>query len=228
MRIDRFLTRELKCSNAQARALLSNQKVRLDDAVVTHHRTAINAFTWVEVEGQCLQRRLPRYVMLHKPAGVVSATRDAQHRTVLDLLNEPYVDELHIAGRLDATSTGLLLLTNDGAWSKRLTLSQHKVPKVYYVETSMPIPASAVARFHAGFWLATEGVHTLPVELVIVGERQARLTLYEGRYHQIRRMFAQINNRVVRLHREQVGRLNLAEAALPLGDYCLVQPDAVW
>jgi 16S rRNA pseudouridine516 synthase len=88
-----------------------------------------------------------RYFMLHKPAGCVSATRDPQHPTVLDLIHEPDKDDLHIAGRLDFNTTGLMLITNDGSWSRRLTQPQTKLPKVYYVETEQEIGPEYALKF---------------------------------------------------------------------------------
>ncbi|WP_413770046.1 pseudouridine synthase, partial [Vibrio vulnificus] len=102
----------------------------------------VREFSRVEVDDEVLQAGRPaRYFMLHKPPGCVSATRDPQHPTVLDLLDEPDKDDLHIAGRLDFNTTGLMLITNDGSWSRRLTQPQTKLPKVYYVETEQPITA---------------------------------------------------------------------------------------
>ena len=89
-----------------------------------------------------------RYFMLHKPPGCVSATRDPQHPTVLDLIQEPDKEDLHIAGRLDFNTTGLMLITNDGSWSRRLTQPQTKLPKVYYVETEQDHRPGIRAEIH--------------------------------------------------------------------------------
>jgi len=121
--------------------------------------------------------------MLHKPVGILSATKDEAHRTVLDLIDEPDKDTLHLAGRLDRGSSGLVLLTNDGRWSKRLMDAEHKVSKVYAVDTAEPISADAVEAFDKGFYFPTEDITTLPSKLEIIGECQARVTLHEGRYH---------------------------------------------
>jgi 16S rRNA pseudouridine516 synthase len=147
--------------------------------------------------------------MLHKPTGILSATKDDQHPTVLDLIDDPDKHTLHIAGRLDRSTSGLVLLTNDGRWSKRLMAAEEKVPKVYLVETLDPIAPEAVDAFARGFYFHTEDITTLPAELVILSERTARLTLHEGRYHQVKRMFHRVSNRVVSLHRESIGGIAL-------------------
>jgi len=145
----------------------------------------------------------------------VSATADPQHPTVLDLLDEPDKHELHIAGRLDFNTTGLLLITNDGQWSRRLTQPQTKLPKVYYVETEQDIGPEYAATFAAGLYFAFEDLTTQPAELELLGPRTARLSIIEGRYHQVKRMFGYFDNKVTRLHRERMGPLALDSTLAP-------------
>jgi 16S rRNA pseudouridine516 synthase len=159
--------------------------------------------------------------MLHKPIGVVSATSDAEHPTVIDLIDDPDRETLHLVGRLDRNTSGLVLLTNDGRWSKLLMDPAKKVPKVNRVQTRDPIPPEAVAAFAEGFYFHTEDLTTKPATLEIIGECEARLTLHEGRYHQIKRMFHRIGNRVTCLHRERIGALALP-AELGPGDWRLL------
>ncbi|WP_287815474.1 16S rRNA pseudouridine(516) synthase, partial [Pseudomonas sp.] len=168
---------------------------------------------------QVLQAGRPaRYFMLHKPMGCVSATVDAQHPTVLDLLDEPDKHELHLAGRLDYNTSGLMLITNDGQWSRRLTQPQTKLGKVYYVETEQVIDQRYVDTFAQGIYFSFEDLTTQPAELVVLGPHSARLTIVEGRYHQVKRMFGHFQNKVLRLHREQMGPLTLDPELSP-GQY---------
>lgn len=154
--------------------------------------------------------------MLHKPGGVLSATTDKTHRTVLDLIDHPDKATLHLAGRLDRSSTGLVLLSNDGAWSESLTLPARKVEKSYLVETNRPIPPEAVIRFAEGFFFATEGITTLPARLEILAPDRARVILQEGRYHQIKRMFHRLDGIQLRsLHRERIGPFTLPDDLPP-------------
>ena len=148
-------------------------------------------------------------------AGILSATSDPVHRTVIDLIDRPWRESLHIAGRLDRASTGLVVLTNDGSWSKRIMAAAHAVTKTYVVETVHPIGPDAVDAFAAGFYFHTEGITTLPAELDILGERRAIVRLKEGRYHQIKRMFHRTGNRVAALHRMAIGPLVLDPALAP-------------
>lgn len=181
------------------------------------HRREVSRFDEVTAGGKILQQALPRlYLMFHKPAGILSATSDPVHRTVLDLIDHPDKDTLHLAGRLDRSSTGLVLLTNDGTWSESLTLPGRKVEKVYLVETNQNIPEEAVSRFAEGFHFPTEDITTLPAKLEILSPRKARVILCEGRYHQIKRMFHRIDGiRLTSLHRVQIGGISLPGDLLP-------------
>lgn len=216
MRLDRFLSKRPEFSRQDVRRLLLEARVQVDGQVQQDGLHEISAFSRIELDGQLLQAGEPaRYLMLHKPAGVVSATRDPQHRTVLDLLPEKQRAGLHIAGRLDGNTTGLLLLTNDGQWSRRLTLPTSKLPKVYRVATAEPITAEYVATFARGIYFAYEDLVTQPAQLEILASHRARLTLTEGRYHQVKRMFGHFRNRVTALHRESIGPIRLDPALQP-------------
>lgn len=219
MRVDRFLS-NLPCFNRQqVRMLLVERRVRVDGQAICDPRHDIREFSRVEVDNQVLQTGKPeRYLMLHKPTGCVSATRDPEHATVLDLIEEPDRHELHIAGRLDFNTTGLLLLTNDGQWSRRLTQPQTKLPKIYYVETEQPIEPEYIQVFAQGLYFAFEDLTTQPARLELLSSHSARLSIVEGRYHQVKRMFGHFNNKVMRLHRESIGELHLDTTLAP-GEY---------
>jgi 16S rRNA pseudouridine516 synthase len=219
MRVDRFLS-NLPCFNRkQVRLLLVEKRVRIDGQTVSDPHADVREFSRVEVDDEVLQAgKALRHFMLHKPAGCVSATRDPQHRTVLDLIAEPDKDDLHIAGRLDFNTTGLMLITNDGSWSRRLTQPQTKLAKVYYVETEQDIGPEYAIKFREGLYFAFEDLTTQPAGLELLGPKSARLSLVEGRYHQVKRMFGHFNNKVTRLHRERMGPLTLDNALKP-GEY---------
>lgn len=227
MRLDRFLS-NLPCYNRQqVRLLLAERRVRVDGTQVGDPRHDVREFSRIEVDDQLVQAgRALRYFMLHKPTGCVSATVDPQHRTVLDLLDEPDKHDLHIAGRLDYNTTGLLLITNDGQWSRRLTQPQTKLPKVYYVETEHVIDEHYIEKFREGFYFAFEDLTTQPADLTILSPHSARLSIVEGRYHQVKRMFGFFDNKVMRLHREHMGPLQLDPSLLP-GEYRALRPDEI-
>ncbi|MNF22479.1 Ribosomal small subunit pseudouridine synthase A [compost metagenome] len=219
MRVDRFLSNLPRYNRQQVRLLLVEKRVRVDGKVVSDPHSEVLEFSRVEVDDEVLQSGKPaRYFMLHKPPGCVSATRDPQHPTVLDLIDEPDKDDLHIAGRLDFNTTGLMLITNDGSWSRRLTQPQTKLPKVYYVETEQDIGPEYAIKFNEGLYFAFEDLTTQPAGLELLGPKCARLSIVEGRYHQVKRMFGHFDNKVLRLHRERMGSLVLDDTLKP-GEY---------
>ncbi|MCM8743077.1 pseudouridine synthase [Pseudomonas koreensis] len=227
MRVDRFLSNLPRYNRQQVRLLLVEKRVRIDGKVVSDPHSEVLEFSRVEVDEEVLQRGKPaRYFMLHKPPGCVSATRDPQHPTVLDLIDEPDKDDLHIAGRLDFNTTGLMLITNDGGWSRRLTQPQTKLPKVYYVETEQAIGPEYAITFAEGIYFAFEDLTTQPAQLEVLGPKAARLSIVEGRYHQVKRMFGHFNNKVLRLHRESMGPLQLDDALKP-GEYRALRTEEI-
>lgn len=227
MRVDRFLSNLPRFNRKQVRLLLVERRVSVDDVTVSDPHHDVREFSRVCVDDDVLQAGKPaRYFMLHKPQGCVSATADPQHPTVLDLMEEPGKDELHIAGRLDFNTTGLMLITNDGQWSRRLTQPQTKLPKVYLVETEQDIGADYAATFARGLYFAFEDLTTQPAELVLLGPRTARLSIVEGRYHQVKRMFGHFDNKVIGLHRERMGPLVLDPALAP-GEYRALTDDEI-
>lgn len=219
MRLDRFLSNLPQYNRQTARQLLVSGHVQVDGVVVCEGLFEVSQFSRIEVDNQLLQAGKPaRYFMLHKPPGVVSATEHDEHRTVLDLLNEPDKADLHLAGRLDLNTSGLVLLTNDGQWSRRMTEPRSRLGKVYRVTTEQPISSEYIEVFAQGLYFAYEDLTTLPAELVILDSHSALLTLHEGRYHQVKRMFGHFQNKVIDLHRLSMGAIELDPQLAP-GQY---------
>ena len=186
-------------------------EVRVNGTLATSGAMEIGNFDLVEVGPEIVQNRTARYVMLNKPQGVVSATVDAEHPTVVSLVEEDWADELHLAGRLDRFTTGLLIMTNDSRVSEAITEPVRKVGKRYRVGTDGEITAEMIALFEKGMWFAKEEVTTAPAQVKLLDPRECLLTIYEGKNHQVKRMFAHFGVKVVRLHREAVGELELGE-----------------
>jgi 16S rRNA pseudouridine516 synthase len=219
MRLDRFLGNLPQFNRQQLRLALIARRIRVDGQVVTEPLHAVGEFSRIECDEQVLQAGRPaRYFMLHKPPGCVSATVDPQHPTVLDLLDEPDKHDLHLAGRLDFNTSGLLLITNDGQWSRRLTQPTTKRAKVYLVQTEQPIGPEYAETFAQGIYFAFEDLTTQPALLEVLTPHSARLSIVEGRYHQVKRMFGYFQNKVIGLHRERIGGLVLDERLRP-GEY---------
>ena len=208
-RLDRFVSQHSQYKLSDVQRLLAQKRIVLDGEPAHSIQQSVSKFTHVMLGDECLQDNQPVYIMLNKPKGVVSATKDARHTTVLDLIDHPQKDELHIAGRLDFNSTGLVLLTNDGAWSRRISLPETKLSKTYDVTLSKPVTEEYVTAFQQGIYFAYEDITTQPAQLEILGAYQARISLVEGKYHQVKRMFGYFQNEVLSLHRISVGDIHL-------------------
>jgi len=211
-RLDRFLSTQININRRDVRLILAQKRVTIDGVVAVDAAQAIDHFSKISFDGSLIQDNTAHYIMLHKPQGVISATKDPKHQTVIDLLDYPYKNELHIAGRLDLNSTGLILLTNDSRWSKKLMYPKNKSIKYYRVTLENPVSKDYIQAFENGMYFPYEGITTQAVGLKIISAHEVELCLTEGRYHQIKRMFGRFRNPVKKLHRFAIGRLNLDES----------------
>lgn len=143
---------------------------------------------------------------------------DGFNHTAFVLLDEVKMENLHFAGRLDVDTTGLVLITDDGKWSHRITSPKHKCEKTYRVWLADPVQQEYVDQFKQGIELRNEKEPTLPAQLEIIDEKEVLLTIHEGKYHQVKRMFAALGNKVEGLHRERIGDIYLDEDLEP-GEY---------
>jgi 16S rRNA pseudouridine516 synthase len=218
MRLDKYLASVTDLSRMDAKHAIKAGDVRVEGQVISDAQHDVSATAQVTLAGTPLRAAKQRYFMLHKPDGCVCATKDRQHLTVLDLLDEDNREALHIAGRLDVDTTGLVLLTDDGQWSHRITAPKADCDKTYWLQTAEPIPADTVEKFARGLFLHSEKERLKPAQLQIIDEHTARLTISEGKYHQVKRMFGAIGNAVTRLHRERIGVLELDSTLAP-GEY---------
>ncbi|MFT6913872.1 MAG: 16S rRNA pseudouridine516 synthase [Motiliproteus sp.] len=222
MRLDRFLALASDLSRARVRPLIMCGAVQVDGVRVRDLAFKVSSDQEVLLSGMPVAPRGPVYLMLNKPEGVVCATTDAEHETVIDLLPEALRAGVHPAGRLDRDTTGMVLLTDDGQWSHRVTSPKHLCSKRYRVELAEPLSAAeceaAREQFSQGIMLRGETKPTLPAELIVDSSTRMQLLVTEGRYHQVKRMFAALGNKVERLHREQIGALVL-DTDLEVGQY---------
>lgn len=226
MRIDRFMGLQLGINRRDVKLILAQKRITIDGVLAHDTQQVIDEFSHVAFDGQVLQANTPRYIMMNKPTGVVSATKDEQHQTVIDLLGSDEGSGLHIVGRLDLNSSGLLLLTNDSRWSRALMEPDNKVAKVYRVTLANPLTESYIAAFNDGMYFEYENITTRPAKLTIISEYVAEVTLVEGRYHQIKRMFGRFRNPVIALHRISIGKL-LLDPELASGDSRLLRDEEV-
>lgn len=226
MRLDKFLASVTDLSRSQAKQLIRDGSVVIAGQVVTDARFEVAADADVQLDGCQLRSAGYRYFMLNKPLGVVCANRDRSHATVIDLLDEDNADRLGVVGRLDIDTTGLVLLTDDGQWSHRVTAPRSDCIKRYRVRTAEPIAEAVVDKFARGLFLLAEKERLKPARLTLLGEREALLEIGEGKYHQVKRMFGAVGNAVVALHREAVGAIEIDPALAP-GEYRALTADEI-
>lgn len=222
MRLVEFIAKRSGLGKRHAKAVIVRGEVFLNHSVTTDGSVPLGKFDHLAVSGEIFQSATARYLLLHKHAGILSATSDPVHRTVIDLIREPWAAELHLAGRLDRSTTGLVILTNDSAFSESLTLPGNRIPKTYFVETDLPIPTEAIDAFRDGMSFAKEKIRTQPAIVDVLSENSCRLTIHEGKRHQIKRMFLRFGIRVTKLHRESIGPYSIGDLAP--GDYLAFEP----
>jgi 16S rRNA pseudouridine516 synthase len=208
-----FIAKRTGLGKRHAKKLLENGEVILNSHPVTDGTLPLGKFDRLTAAGETLQSNTRRIILLHKPAGILSATTDRKHRTVIDLIAAPWAKELHLAGRLDRSTTGLVILTNDSAFSESLTRPENKIPKTYIVQTDQPIPEEAIAKFRTGMSFEKENTRSQPAIFDLLTEKGCRLTIHEGLHHQIKRMFLRFGIRVTSLHRESIGPHHLGALA---------------
>lgn len=215
MRLDKYLAHATGLTRSRAHGMIRSGQVSVDGKTVKIIGYKVPDGAEVTWRDQSVELGGKRYIMLNKPEGVVCATSDASHKTVLDLLELDNKKGLHIAGRLDIDTTGLVLITNDGDWSHRITSPKHQCSKTYRATLAEPVAQEVVEQFARGVELRNEKRPTLPAQLQLLSSTEVRLTISEGKYHQVKRMFAAVGNRVVSLHRERIGRLSLDDSLTP-------------
>ena len=222
MRLDKFLAHMGFGTRKEVKILIKSKAIQINEVVVKDSSMHVNELSdQVSVYGEVVEYREFIYLMMNKPAGVVSATEDSRDQTVIDLLDE---DVRHFApypvGRLDKDTVGLLVLTNDGALTHRLLSPNKDVPKVYYAKIEGIVTESDIQLFKEGVTL-DDGYHTKPGLLSILSSgpvSEIELSITEGKFHQVKRMFEAVEKKVIYLKRLSMGALMLDES-IQEGDY---------
>jgi 16S rRNA pseudouridine516 synthase len=221
LRLDKFLADMGICTRSELKNFIRKGRVKVNGLVCNKPEQKISTATdEVYFDDKKVSYISFVYIMLHKPAGVVSATQDNVSRTVLDLIKDKQRKDLFPVGRLDKDTEGLLLLTNDGDLAHQLLSPKKHVDKVYYARVQGKVTEEDVTAFQAGVDIGEESI-TLPAKLIILKSAEVseiELTIQEGKFHQVKRMFEAIGKEVIYLKRLSMGDLTL-DPALACGEY---------
>ena len=221
MRLDKFLVEMKKGSRSEVKKLIKSGRVTVDGQTVREPEQKFDPErAQISLDGQTVSYASFEYFMLNKPQGVVSATEDRRFQTVVDLIDTARRKDLFPAGRLDIDTEGLLLITNDGQLAHQLLSPKKHVDKVYFARVEGILPSDVKEQFAKGLTLDGD-VKTLPARLELLKEgpvSEVRLTIHEGKFHQVKRMFEAVGCHVVYLKRLSMGSLVLDETLAP-GEY---------
>lgn len=221
MRLDKFLVEMKKGSRSEVKKLIKSGRVTVDGQTVREPEQKFDPErAQISLDGQTVSYASFEYFMLNKPQGVVSATEDRRFQTVVDLIGDARRKDLFPAGRLDIDTEGLLLITNDGQLAHQLLSPKKHVDKVYFARVEGILPSDVKEQFAKGLTLDGD-VKTLPARLELLKEgpvSEVRLTIHEGKFHQVKRMFEAVGCRVIYLKRLSMGSLVLDETLAP-GEY---------
>ena len=230
MRLDKYLADSSSLTRSQAGKAIRNGRVLVDGHAVRSPEHKVDELsTEVLLDGQRCRYQPFHYYVLDKPKGILTASRDREQKTVLDLFpSEIRKQGIFPVGRLDKDTSGLLLLTDDGDFAHRILSPKSEIEKVYLAQVDGELCEEDVRRFREGLVLA-DGTKCLPAGLEIMAQDRARVTVCEGKYHQVRRMLAAVGKPVIELRRISVGGLQLnpgpgegCYAELDKNDWCIL------
>ena len=210
IRLDKFLSNQLNISRSLVKQMLKAGRVKVNGATVKQGENKIDPQDCqVLVDGQAVNYNKYVYIMLNKPKGILSASNDKNRKTVIDLVPKNMKRQgLFPVGRLDKDTTGLLIITDDGDYAHKIISPKNKTGKVYLVDLDGDIDKKLIDEFKQGVTLA-DGTVCRPANLEIIDKKKAKLTLFDGKYHQVKRMFGVYGLGVVELHRESIGDLSI-------------------
>ena len=209
MRLDKFVCKSTELTRNEATQSIERGEIRVNGIVTVNAATQVHENNAITLNGQTLIARSFRYLLVHKPANTLCSSVDEVYPSLLNYIDVDNPAELHMAGRLDADTTGLVLLTDDGRWSFDIIRPTRQCEKVYRVGLTRPIADDVALKFKHGVQLQGEQHLTRPATLETLSRKEVRLTITEGKFHQVKRMFAAVGNRVVSLHRERIGNICL-------------------
>jgi 16S rRNA pseudouridine516 synthase len=226
MRLDKFLADAGIGTRSEVKKIIKSGRISVNLATVKTADIHVDpSADIISLDGSPVAYEENTYLLFHKPSGCVTAKSDDRLPTVMDCFPENMRDKLSPVGRLDKDTEGLLIITDDGALNHRLTSPAHHVKKTYFARLDAPVPASAVELFKSGVDIGDKTL-TRPAELTVLPEGcEAELTISEGRFHQVKRMFEAVGCRVIYLKRLSMGTLTLGD--LKCGEYRKLLPEEV-
>lgn len=218
LRLDKVLADNTAYSRKEVAKLIKQRLVLVDGEVATNPSQKVSEDAILEVAGEDVETSSGiDFLILHKPAGYVCTHEDPSYPTIFDLLPEQY-RRFQAIGRLDLDTTGLIFLTSDGKVNHRLTSPKKDIPKTYFVTLADPIEDFYADEVASGMQLKGEKQPCKTAELEIIDDYHCLLTIYEGRYHQVKRMFGALGNKVENLHRCKIGNFDLENSPVPLDE----------
>ncbi|MFU2123485.1 16S rRNA pseudouridine(516) synthase RsuA [Gallibacterium anatis] len=218
-RLDKFLSEYTGLSRSQATKALRQNLVKVNQQLVKDGALKVSPEDQIEFDGERLEWVSGnQYFLLYKPEGYVCSHDDGEYPTVYQFFDYPLSSRLHTAGRLDVDTTGLVLLTDDGQWSHRITSPKYHCEKTYLVTLADPVEDFYLEQCAQGILLKGEKQPTKPAQIEIIDDYNLNLTIVEGKYHQVKRMFAALGNKVIALHRWRIGQIIL-DPQLEEGQY---------
>ncbi|MCK5881742.1 MAG: pseudouridine synthase [Sinobacterium sp.] len=209
MRIDKYICNSTELTRIEASAFLQARKVCVDAKVITNGAAQVYDDNKVTLDGETLTPRPSRYIMVHKPQDTICSNIDERYPSLFHHIEVEKAFNLHVAGRLDADTTGLVLVTDDGRWSHNIIMPDNDCKKTYRVTLRDPIKENVALQFKQGVLLRGQEKLTLPAQLEVINDHEVLLTITQGKFHQVKRMFRAVGNRVRTLHRESIGGITL-------------------
>ena len=214
MRLDKYLADMSLGTRSEVKDLIRKGKITVNEKTVKDASYQVKDSDIIACEGQEVSYVEYEYYLLNKPQGYICALEDKRYPVIMELITSRRKDLVPV-GRLDLDTEGAILITNDGQLNHFLLSPKNHVPKTYYAETDAPIPETAVAEFEKGMDLGD--FRSAPAQLKILGEKKAELTIHEGKFHQVKRMFEKVGCTVTFLKRLRFGPLDLQ--GLPTGEF---------
>lgn len=210
-RIDKIISENLCISRKDAKNLISTSRVKVDGIICKKSDEKVDDSSTIEVDNKKINCMKNIYIMLNKPKGIVSASEDTRDKTVVDILPEEYKRKnIFPAGRLDKDTVGFVLITDDGDFAHRILSPKNHIQKTYVAQIEKNLSDEDIEKFENGITLG-DGTVCLSAKVRMLEDNLAEIKIVEGRYHQVKRMFASLGNKVVSLKRTSMGKLKLDE-----------------